>query len=33
MNVSDFLSALGAEFFAGVPDSKLRPPLVDDLRN
>ena len=25
MNVSDFLSALGAEFFAGIPDSKLRP--------
>ena len=25
MNVSDFLSALGAEFFTGVPDSKLRP--------
>ena len=30
MNVSDFLSALGAEFFTGVPDSKLRP-LVDHL--
>ena len=30
MNVSDFLSALGAEFFTGVPDSKLRP-LVDYL--
>ena len=30
MNVNDFLSALGAEFFAGVPDSKLRP-LVDHL--
>ena len=25
MNVNDFLSALGAEFFAGIPDSKLRP--------
>lgn len=32
MNVNDFLSALGAEFFAGIPDSKLRP-RVDDLRN
>ena len=30
MNVSNFISALGAEFFTGVPDSKLRP-LVDDL--
>ena len=30
MNVNDFLSALGAEFFTGVPDSKLRP-LVDHL--
>ncbi|MFC2316010.1 MAG: phosphonopyruvate decarboxylase [Selenomonas massiliensis] len=30
MNASDFLSALGAEFFTGVPDSKLRP-LVDHL--
>ena len=30
MNVNDFLAALGAEFYAGVPDSKLRP-LVDYL--
>ena len=30
MNVNDFLSALSAEFFTGVPDSKLRP-LVDHL--
>ena len=30
MNVSELISALGAEFFAGVPDSKLRP-LVDYL--
>ena len=30
MNVNDFLSALGTEFFTGVPDSKLRP-LVDHL--
>ena len=30
MNASDFLSVLGAESFAGIPDSKLRPP-VDDL--
>ena len=30
MNVSDFLSALGAKFYTGVPDSKLRP-LVDYL--
>ena len=30
MNVSELISALDAEFFAGVPDSKLRP-LVDYL--
>ena len=30
MNVKDLISALGAEFFTGVPDSKLRP-LVDYL--
>ena len=30
MNVSDLISALGTEFYAGVPDSKLRP-LVDYL--
>jgi len=30
MNVNDFISALGTEFYAGVPDSKLRP-LVDYL--
>ena len=28
MNVSELISALDAEFFAGGPDSKLRP-LVD----
>lgn len=30
MNVSELIGALGAEFFTGVPDSKLRP-LVDYL--
>ena len=30
MKVSEFMTALGAEFFTGVPDSKLRP-LVDHL--
>ena len=30
MDVKDFVNILGADFFAGVPDSKLRP-LVDYL--
>ena len=30
MNVNELISALGTEFFTGVPDSKLRP-LVDYL--
>ena len=30
MNANDLIAALGAEFFTGVPDSKLRP-LVDGL--
>ena len=30
MNANDLIVALGAEFFTGVPDSKLRP-LVDAL--
>ena len=30
MNANDLIAALGAEFFTGVPDSKLRP-LVDCL--
>ena len=30
MDIKDFISTLGAEFYAGVPDSKLRP-LVDYL--
>ena len=30
MNVNELIAALGADFFTGVPDSKLRP-LVDYL--